>query len=206
MDGISAWQFGGACWVSITDRREGFANSPSTRSIASGVFALPRTFEYGGYYVVTGKGAGRISVNAFNVQSWVDISGTTVTQNGVTYPGGYNYSVGRSPTAGTFDVTDTGKGWRIIVQRVDHVTVGDWGSGGIWSIQATNVGRGYVRDIHIYRIDDECDVGAGKWYSRRWKQTLIDFDPCAIRFMTWNVGGTLFRWRSRTPPTVFELG
>ena len=191
-----------AGYPSQTDA-QGYANSPSTPSKAGGVFALPRTFEYGGYYVVTGRGAGRISINAFNVQNWIDIRGATVTQNGVAYPGGYSYSsLGR----GNFDVTDTGKGWRIIVQRTDRVTVGDWGSGGIWSVQSTNVGgRGYVRGLRIYRIDDEADVIAGKWYNRRWKQTLIDLDPCAIRFMTWTTGaGTLFRWRNRTPPTLFS--
>jgi len=166
-----------------------------------GVAALPRNCHYSGYYVLTGRGEGQIRINPVNTQSWVDVRGETVAQDGVTYRGGHHYSpVGRSPPGGTYNVSDSGSGWRIVLQRTDRTSYEDLQ----WAAYESRPGN-HVRDIHIYRIDDESDFLAGNWYNRRFKQTLIDLNPSALRFMNWTTGaGLLWRWRDRTPPTYFS--
>lgn len=189
-----------AGYASQTDP-QGFANTPDAPFKTGGVAPVPRTYAYGGYYVLTGKGEGQIRINPFNTESWIDIPGATVTQGGVTFRGGHNYSsFGSRPPGGIYNVTDTGSGWRIIVQRIDRGPYQELA----WSAPVTRQGN-YIRDFHIYRIDDEPDFIAGNWFNKRFKQTLVDLNPCALRFMNWTTGsGHLWRWRDRTPPSYFS--
>ncbi len=55
---------------------QGFANTPDAPFKTGGVAAVPRTYAYGGYYVLTGKGEGQIRINPFNTESWIDVPGS----------------------------------------------------------------------------------------------------------------------------------
>ena len=153
--------------------------------------------QFGGYYVFTGKGAGQVSINRFNDIAWTVIGGKAVTYNGLTYPGGFNYS---QVSNGLYNVTDSGSGWRIIVQRTDHSTT----IRVPWLINTTNAGGGgYIRDVHFYRIDDEADFLAGNYFNRQFKQIMIDLNPCAIQFLN-RTNAQCWRWIDRTPPAYFS--
>jgi len=43
----------------------------------------------------------------------------------------------------------------------------------------------FVKNLRFYRLEDEADLRAGKIFRRGFKQTLVDLNPGAIRFMNW---------------------
>lgn len=55
-----------------------------------------------------------------------------------------------------------------------------------WRVYQTNQsGGGFLRNLKIFRAEDEADLNAGMIFRRGYKNTLVNLNPSAIRFMNW---------------------
>jgi hypothetical protein len=66
----------------------------------------------------------------------------------------------------------------------------------------------FLRNLRFYRLEDEADLLAGKTFRRPFKQTLVDLNPGAIRFMNWTGSNASqqCRFEHRTLPQYASYG
>src|SRR5690242_9949865 len=180
-------------------------NSLTGRQSASARVAMPDTYWWTdgpnpNVYVLTGLGEGVIQFGVTQHCTFREL-------------GGYNFSGAN----GSYTVRGTATNrWRIVIQRTDRVSI--WASAGnnySFLVNRTTNGKP-ITDVHIYRLDDEADfVGqspaptAGKFtivnhFRTIFKKVVVDWNPCAIRFMNWM--SPAIRWSNRTPPRAFFSG
>lgn len=103
---------------------------------------------------------------------------------------------------GIYDVVDSGSGWTMqLTYSGSQIAVG---------LNAQRIDPGstgsYLKNVRFYRTADATDLAAGKVFRSAWKQTLVDLNPSAIRFMNWTGynGSKNIRFENRAKPNQIE--
>jgi hypothetical protein len=165
---------------------DGWPHDPAATETFGGSIQIPGTDQFAGPYVITWDGDGRVNLDTgtWTVDTTPGVS-LNFEQNA---NGRWQNKKGRKPR---------------IVARMSglkgpqHVGV---------QIHVTNLYStgSYLRNLQIYRLEDEADLLAGKIFRRGFKQPLVDLNPSAIRFMNWCAGGNSLpcRFENRTLPNT----
>jgi hypothetical protein len=177
----------GTLWPEVIDA-DGWPNAAgaSGRSFGGGI-RIPGSDKYTGKWVITWDGDGRINLDT---GTWTVDTGlsTNYVQNANGRYSNSSFGVGSSPRV---VVTLTGATGDPLIGLQVQLT------------DPNGVGA-YLRNLKFYQLGDEADLQAGYIFRSAFKQSLVDLNPSAIRFMNWAGGSaaTMNRFENRSLPSL----
>jgi hypothetical protein len=181
----------GATWPSLIDADGWPIQQGVSGKVFGGSARIPGGDEYAGKWVITWNGDGRVKLL---VGSWtVDASSSSnyfESANG-TYQNA-KFGVGSSP--------------RVVV-TLSGVTGPQLVPVNFQLTDPKNDGA-YLKNFRMYQLSDEKDLLAGKIFRNGYKQSLVNLNPSAIRFVNWHCSSAarLCRFETRTLPTNAGYG
>lgn len=174
----------------------GWPNDPAADGQLWGTSSVrvPDPSNFAGPYVLTWTGDGQVGL-LDNVDSAITFTVNNGASSGVTVlgNGGYiNLISGSTPRVVFSMSASSGNKPRSLVCQINHT--GNLGTG--------NTGL-FLKNLKLYRLADETDLLAGKVFRAPFKQSLVNLNPSAIRFLNWMDGsnGREYRFENRALPT-----
>ena len=164
----------------------GWVNSSAANGRTWGcIFRVPDPAAFSGPYVVDFQ-----DNSIFTIQQQNGGSGTFSVSSNVncTASGGGAIVCSPSTGAGSFQFTwsSTGTGPQPLVININSQTTSP-----------------FTKNVRVYRLSDASDLAAGKVFRAPFKQSLVNLNPSAIRFLNWCGGSdnNEYRFENRALPT-----
>lgn len=178
-----------APWPSLIDAN-GWPNQPGVSGTNfGGSVRIPGSDEYTGKWVMAWDGDGRLDLT---------LGGGTWTVDAAASSNYVENANGRYSNA-TFGVGSSPR----IVATLTGLT-GPQLIPVIFALTDPNGVGAYLKNFKFYQLSDEPDLLAGKVFRAGFKQSLVNLNPSAIRFMNWHGSSAsrICRFESRTLPSV----
>lgn len=176
-------------WPSLIDAN-GWPNQPGVSGTNfGGSVRIPGSDEYTGKWVMSWDGDGRLDLTLGGGTWTVDAAASSnYVQNANGRYSNATFGVGSSPR---IVATLTGLTGPTLIPVIFALT------------DPNGVGA-YLKNFKFYQLSDETDLLAGKVFRAGFKQSLVNLNPSAIRFMNWHGGSASrnCRFEDRTLPSV----
>src|SRR5437899_2599097 len=157
----------GSTFTQLIDANGWPNNAAASGQAFGGGIRMPSSANFSGPYVITWKGTGSLYF------SGLDGTGATCTETNA------NTTYTRN---GNCDWTNKAGHDAYIVLNITGVASN---AAPTYYFYATGGADGFVHDLKIYRQADETDLLAGKIFRTAFKQSIVDHNPSALRFMNW---------------------